>query len=101
MEASAVEIRLRNHDQRIQANHDSLSSLRSTSATHSTQIAVINTEHRETREDIADIKRDLAAARAEQKSEMTWIRRGLWAAAASFMMFFFAAASLLVQVAGS
>jgi septal ring factor EnvC (AmiA/AmiB activator) len=89
MEASAVEIRLRNHEARLDANHDSLAKLRDTSATHETKIQVITTELRETREDLSEIRR-----------ELTWVKRGLWAAAGSFLMFFVAAFSLLLSLSG-
>jgi septal ring factor EnvC (AmiA/AmiB activator) len=89
MEASAVEIRLRNHEVRIDANHDSLSKLRETSAQHETKIQVITTELRETREDLTEIRK-----------ELTWVKRGLWAAAGTFLMFFVAAFSLLLSLSG-
>ena len=103
MEAGAIsvlEVTLRNHEARINANHDSLATLREKSAGHNTKIEVITTELRETREDIGDMKRELGAARTEQKAEMTWVRRGLWAAAATFMLFVVALAGLIAQVAG-
>ena len=100
MEASAVEIRLRNHEDRITANHDSLARLRDTSASHETKIQVITTELRETREDIAEMRKQSAEQRQEQKDEMAWVRRGLWAAAGTFLMFFIASASLLVNLSG-
>lgn len=96
----AVEVRLNNHEQRIDASHQSISLLRDSSARHETKISVITTELREVREDVGDIKRELREAREEQKAEMTWVRRGLWAAAGTFMLFFVAAASLLVSLGG-
>lgn len=101
MDASAMEVRLRNNEVRIDANHDSLASLRDTSAAHETKISVITSELRETREDIADMRNDLAKVRDEQKAEMAWVRRGLWAAAGTFMLFFVAAASLFLQASGT
>lgn len=98
---AAMEAILRNLEARTEANHQTIGELRSASARHDTDIKVISTELRETREDIGDIKRDLAAARSEQKAEMTWIRRGLWAAAGTFMLFFVAVASLLLQLGGA
>ena len=100
MAADAIEIRLRNHEVRIDANHDSLARLRDTSAGHETRIQVITTELRETREDIAEMRTALADQRKEQKDEMAWVRRGLWAAAGTFLMFFIAAASLLLNLSG-
>lgn len=100
MEASAIEIRFRNHETRLDANHDSIAKLRDQGASHETRISVITTELRETREDIADMKKDLASARAEQREEMVWVRRGLWAAAGTFLLFFVAASSLLLNLSG-
>jgi hypothetical protein len=100
MEASAIEVRLRNHDARLESHHNALGTLRSASSRHETEIKVMDAALRETRDDIADIKRDLGDARVEQKNEMAWVRRGLWAAAATFMMFFVAAATLIVQLSG-
>lgn len=99
MEASAIEVRLRNHEARLEASHRSISVLRDASARHETEIKVTGTELRETREDIADMKTELAAARAEQRGEMVWVRRGLWAAAATFTMFVVALATLILQAA--
>ena len=90
MEANAVEFRLRNHDARLDSAHTSISSLRDTSATHTTEIAVIRTELKETREDLGEIRK-----------ELTWVKRGLWAAAGTFLMFFVAAASLLLSLSGN
>ena len=100
MEASAVELRLRNHETRLDANHDSIAKLREKSAAHDTEIKVITTELRETREDIGEMRIAMEKQRQEQKDEMAWIRRGLWAAAATFLMFFIAAASLLLNLSG-
>lgn len=100
MEASAVDIRLRNHEERITANHDSLAKLRDTSARHETEISVMRTELRETREDIGQMRTDLKSARDEQRDEMVWVRRGLWAAAGTFLLFFVAASSLLLNLSG-
>jgi hypothetical protein len=99
MESAAFEVRLRNHDQRLDASHRSISELRGTSARHETEIKVTGTEVREIREDIGEMKRELGEARKEQKAEMVWIRRGLWAAAGTFLMFFVALASLILQAA--
>lgn len=105
METSAASLRvventLVEHDRRLISNHDSLAKLRDASAGHNTKIEVITTELRETREDIGDMKKDLAAARAEQREEMVWLRRGAWTAAGTFLLFFVAAASLLLNLSG-
>jgi len=99
MEASAIEVRLRNHEARIEANHRSTSQLRDASARHETEIKVTGTEVREIREDIGEMKRELSKAREEQKAEMVWIRRGLWAAAGTFTLFVVALATLILQAA--
>lgn len=89
MEASAVDIRLTNHEARINANHDSLAKLRDTSSRHETEISVMRTELRETREDLQNIQ-----------NELSWVKRGMWAAAGSFLLFFVAAATLLLSLSG-
>jgi len=90
MEASAIEIRLRNHEVRLDANHDSIAKIRDTSARHETEISVMRTELRETREDLSEIRK-----------ELTWVKRGLWTAAGFFLMFFVAALSLLATLWGA
>lgn len=97
MEASAAEIRFRTLESRLDASHRSTTELRGTSARHETEIKTTGVEVREIREDIGDMKRELAEARREQKAEMVWIRRGLWAAAGTFLMFVVALASLILQ----
>lgn len=97
MEASAIEVRLRNHEARLDASHRSVSELRNDSARHETEIKVTGTEVREIREDIGEMKRELSKAREEQRSEMVWIRRGLWAAAASFTTFVLMLAAVILQ----
>lgn len=63
MEASAIEVRLRNHEARLEASHRSISQLRDSSARHETEIKVTGTEVREIREDIGEMKRELSRAR--------------------------------------
>ena len=48
MEASAIEIRLRNHEVRLDANHDSIAKIRDTSARHETEISVMRSSVRMT-----------------------------------------------------
>lgn len=92
MEAiAALQERLRSHHERITANHDSIGHLRGKQARQETDIAVMRTEMRETREDIVDMKQDFT-------SQLTWVRRGLWAAAGTFLMFTIALATLIVAV---
>jgi chromosome segregation ATPase len=100
MEASAAEIRFRGLESRLDASHRSVTELRGVSSRHETEIQVTGTEVREIREDIGEMKRELAEARKEQKAEMVWIRRGLWAAAGTFLMFVLALASLILQAGG-
>lgn len=89
MEASAVEIRLANHETRLNANHDSIAKIRDITARHETEISVMRTELRETREDLTEIRK-----------ELSWVKRGMWAAAGTFLLFFVAAASLLINLSG-
>jgi len=76
MEASAIEIRLRQHEERLAANHDSVSRLRDVSANHETRISVITTELRETREDVAEIKK---VVEEEGKRNRASNNRVVWA----------------------
>jgi predicted nucleic acid-binding Zn-ribbon protein len=99
MEASAAEIRFRGIENRLSASHRSITELRGASSRHETEIKVTGTEVREIREDIGEMKRELSRAREEQKAEMVWIRRGLWAAAGSFTVFIVAIATLVLQAA--
>jgi len=101
MEASAAEIRFRGVENRLDASHRSITELRGASSRHETEIKTTSLEVREIREDIGDMKRELAEARKEQKAEMVWIRRGLWAAAGTFLMFVVALASLILQAGGA
>lgn len=94
----AANIRLEEHDRRLIANHDSIATLRGVSARHDTKIEVITTELRETREDIAEMKSSQERVWAEQKGEMRWMRRGLWAAAGSFLVFNIALATVIEQL---
>jgi len=100
MEASAAEIRFRGIEGRLDASHRSVTELRGSSTRHETEIQVTGTEVREIREDIAEMKKELTEARREQKAEMVWIRRGLWAAAGTFLMFVVALATLILQASG-
>jgi len=90
MEANAIEFRLRNHEARLDSAENSITRLRDTSARHDTDISVDRTVLRETREDLSEIRH-----------ELTWVKRGLWAAAGTFLMFFVAAASLLLSLSGA
>lgn len=85
----AIDAQLREHDRRLTANHDSVRDLRVQGADHETRIAVIQTELLETRKDLEAIQ-----------NELSWVKRGMWAAAGSFLLFFVAAASLLINVSG-
>lgn len=92
MEAlSAIQERLISHNARIQANHDSIGDLRGKQSTQQIDIAVMHTELAGVREDISEMKADFSG-------QLTWVRRGLWAAAATFTMFVVALATLIVQV---
>lgn len=96
----ALEVRVRTVERQLDASHTSMGKLRDASSRHETEIKVTGTEVREIREDIAEMKAALTKAREEQKGEMVWIRRGLWAAAASFMTFVLMLAALILQAGG-
>lgn len=91
MEASAVSVRLANHDARLESHHHAIGDLRSTSATHTTEIAVIRTELKEVKDDLAEIKETV-------KTEMTWIRRGMWTAATALIGFMLTLSGLIAAV---
>jgi hypothetical protein len=93
-----IKAELRNHDQRLTANHDTIAALREKGAGHDTKIEVVATELRETREDIGDLRIGLAETRAEQKGEMANLRHGAWTLAATFLMFTVAIVTLLTQI---
>lgn len=93
MAADAVQIELREHDRRISGLHRTVGGLSTEVGDHKTEIAVIHTELRGAREDIAEMKKDFSG-------QLTWVRRGLWAAAATFTMFVVALATLIVQLVG-
>jgi peptidoglycan hydrolase CwlO-like protein len=94
MEAmAAIQERLRNVDVRLQANHDSIATLRGKQAAQDVDIAVMHTELREVREDIRELKQNVEA-------QMAWVRRGLWIAAGTFLMFVIALAGLVATLAG-
>lgn len=81
MESSAYEIRLSNHDERLAANHDSIRELRGTSARHETEIKVSLTEQRETREDVADLKKSFEEERKERREDSEKTRKAFYSAA--------------------
>jgi septal ring factor EnvC (AmiA/AmiB activator) len=85
MEASAAEVRLANHESRLNANHDSLAKIRDVAADHETRISVITTELRETREDVADIKKvveDEGKRNRASNNRVVWALVGLALSAA-------------------
>jgi septal ring factor EnvC (AmiA/AmiB activator) len=100
VEASAIEVRLRNHDARLESHHNALGDLRSASSRHETEIKVTGTEVREIREDIGEMKREFAKGREEQKEERVLLRRTFIAAASTFAMFIVALATLILQAGG-
>ncbi|HET7455401.1 MAG TPA: hypothetical protein VFJ76_07770 [Solirubrobacterales bacterium] len=100
MEASAAEIRFRGVEDRLNASHRSITELRGASTRHETEIKTTSVEVREIREDIGEIRRELAKGREEQKAESVLLRRTFIAAAGTFAMFIVALATLILQ-AGS
>lgn len=53
-----IKAELRDHNRRIDANHDSIGGLRADQAKNDVKIGAMTVELKETREDIADMKRD-------------------------------------------
>lgn len=90
---AAIDSRLREHDRRLDANHDSIGGLRGHQAKQDIDIAVMHTELAGVREDISELKGNV-------ESQMAWVRRGLWAAAGTFLMFVVALAALIVSLSG-
>ena len=87
MEALGVlEERVRQSERRIDANHDSLATLRNANAEQNVKLAVVSA-------DLEDIHGDLD----EIKGQLRWVLRGLWAAAATFLMFAVALAGLVLH----
>lgn len=101
MEASALEVRLRNHEVRLDANHNSISALRGTSGEHDVKIATITTELRETREDIAEMKRDFDSDRKERRAEGERTRRAFYTVAAFLATFSVSIMGLIAVLLGS
>lgn len=98
----AVQTELRHHNDRLEANHNSLANLRDRVAGQEVRIKVMETELRETREDLAGMMRDFGErfTRLEKKmdAELSWIRRGAWAIAFGFASLSLAAAPVAVQL---
>lgn len=94
MEAfAAIEGRLREHDRRLDASHDSIGGLRAGQAKQAVEIAVMHTELSGVREDISELKGNV-------ESQMAWVRRGLWVAAGTFLTFILAIAGLIATLLG-
>jgi peptidoglycan hydrolase CwlO-like protein len=89
MDASAMQVELREHDRRISSLHRSVGGIATDVGQHKTDIASLRLEVQGAREDIGELRK-----------EMQKVRWGLWAAAGTFMMFFVASASLLIQAVG-
>lgn len=83
----AIEVTLRNHEARIEANHDSIARLRDKDAAKEVKIEVTLTEVREIRDDIMEFK-----------GEMRWVKRGLWAASGTFLVFIVALITMIFQL---
>jgi len=88
---SAVQSALSNHDRRIDANYNSIDRLRSKQEEQAVKAAELRTELSAVREDIAEMKKEFGA-------QLTWIRRGLWAAASTFTLFVLGLATVIIQV---
>lgn len=59
-ELGEIRVELRSHDARLTANHDSIGVLRERTAEHHTKLQVLMTELREGREDIGEMRSQLA-----------------------------------------
>lgn len=101
MEANAIEIRLQNHEARLNATHDSIGVLRGVSGQHEVKIATITTELRETREDIGEMKRDFDADRKERRAEGERTRRAFYTVAAFLATFSVSIIGLIAVLLGS
>jgi chromosome segregation ATPase len=85
MEAlAALQERLRGYETRIEANHDSIKSIRGRVGDHDVKLAVIAADLEDIHEDVREIK-----------GQLKWVLRGLWAAAATFLMFALGVAGLI------
>jgi predicted nucleic acid-binding Zn-ribbon protein len=91
MEAlAALQERLRNHDERLNANHNSISNLRGEVGRQQVEVAVIHKEVANSADDIArlEAKMEKGFERLEEKIDgqfTTW-RRTIWSGAGLIIM---------------
>lgn len=100
--AGEIKAELRNHDQRITANHDSIGTLRERIAQQEVKIGVWSTEVREAREDISEMKSAVnarfSALEAKLDTELSGIRRGAWGLAFGAFTLALMAGAVAVQL---
>jgi hypothetical protein len=82
-----MQAEIRGIEQRVDAMHSGLGSVRGTLGAHDTKLGVVST----TLDNIVD---DIG----ELKGQMKWVLRGLWLAAATFTSFTVGLAVLIVSV---
>lgn len=80
-------VELREHDRRISGLHRTVGAIGTTVGDHTTKITVVTTELRETREDIAEIKRQIERSDEDRKKEGAYTRRAFYIAASSMFGF--------------
>lgn len=78
-----IQVELRNIDASIKAHHTAIGDLRERAAAHHTKIEVITAEHRETREDIAQMSKQLEAGNREFNLKLSAVQRSFYTAAAA------------------
>lgn len=84
-----VQERLRSHERQLEVLQSELDGFSHEQNKQGREVAVIKNT-------VGTISNDITAIKADFESQMSWIRRGLWAAAGTFLVFTLA----LAQVAG-
>jgi len=88
-----IEGRLREHDRRLDATHNSIGDLRASNAKQDIEIAVLHSE-------LGNLSGEIHELKGNFEAQMAWVRRGLWVAAGTFLMFVVALAGLIVTLSG-
>lgn len=84
-ELGEIKVELRNHEASLAANHSAIGDLRERTAAHDTAIKVVTTEHRETREDISQISKQLEAGNREFNLKLSAVQRSFYTAAVAML----------------
>lgn len=87
MSADPIQIELREHDRRITGLHGTVGRLSIDVGAHKADIAVIKSENHGTREDLAELKRDLL-----------WLKRGVWSGVGVGLMLVLTLAGLIITL---